>query len=364
MQTACNTPRTSQQPQPLPTPEEFDRLTASQFQRATAPEPSYDEMMAALDAETQQVPDLKNPAAIHLAEHGLMAKAIARENCSKYCIFDRCDGSISPRGDRHAHPVYITCHQRYCKYCGPRRMREAMENWYASHPYLRKRHNFLYFEISRDYQGIPDAEEVSWFNSDVLTFADVAEEGRIPGTGAVWNTVIRRLVDGMYRLTAKFIWWGNWDKDVYYEGCWWDTMTNVTMQVVPACSFDAALKQVFDQEIPDDPVLSAHYEMAVQDVRTAHCAGGFVRAKEGTPADSKADSKGLPDISEELFPTTDCIGNYSTKSTPNTALTTPKPHKGCKTCGAPITQRSGKVSVDITPAEIDALTWYDIQPPG
>ena len=69
MQTACNTPRTPQQPQPLPTPEEFDRLTAGQFQRATALDPTAAELLAMLDAstETQSLPSYPDTPEGHLA---------------------------------------------------------------------------------------------------------------------------------------------------------------------------------------------------------------------------------------------------------------------------------------------------------
>ena len=345
MHSACNT---------LPSPNDpaLNAPTITAFDPTTA-----------LNSETQSVPELKNPAAIHLASHGLWAKAIDRENCSKFCLLERCDGSVSPAGHTHVHPIYITCRQRYCKYCGQRRQRESLERWYAGHPYLRKRNNFLYFEISRDFDGIPFPQLVEYFNDDVLEFADIAQQGRIAGTGGIWNTVIRHIEGDRHRLVAKFIWWGDWDKDEAYELTWWGSMTKVTMQVIPPCSFDAALKQVFDQEIPDDPIKSAHYEMAIQDVRTTHAAGGFVRAKEGTPADPKQ-LPGIDDISEELFPTTELLGNNSIKNVVNSHSTSPKTSRGCQTCGAPIVQRSEKVSVDISPSDFDKLKWFDTQPPG
>jgi hypothetical protein len=307
--------------------------------------------------------DFKNPAAKHMATHdGFFQHALHLENCYKYMNIELCEGKSSPRGDKHASFIHITCQQRYCKYCGPARVRDAIARWYANHPYLRKRKDFLYFEISRDFECLPDSEELKWFNGEILTFADIAEKGRIAGTGAIWNTVIRRLPDGndgnpKYRFVAKFIWYGDYDDYVGYE-CWWETMSNINMSVVPICSFDTALREMFNQEMPEDPIDAANFETMVSGQRTIHSAGGFVRAKNDTP--EQPENNEFTDISEELFPTAEVLGNYSSNLAPNE----PKPPRTCHVCGDRMAWRSDCVPADTTEDQFPTLNWYPIPHPS
>lgn len=349
---------------PLPDPD--DPSLNDPIITVRAPDQPYDHdtIMAMLDAETQSIPEFKNPGALHLFNAGLHSKAIDREHCSKYGILEECSGKVSPIGQKHRNMVYLTCHQRYCKYCAPAIMRKNLAHWYESHPYLRRRHNFAQIFLVRDFDRLPTGEDFDDFNAAILAGADLAGNGPQPGTGAVWNSNIRHLwepkdgkhlssglVSKGYRLEAKFIWWGDFQPHNHFENI------HAELKIIPAQSFDLCMKDLMEYDIPSDPIDCAQFELIVHGRRTLRSAGGFVRAKNVTP-------EALPDISEELFPTGTGVGNSSQESTPSEGSTSQKPPKPCHVCGADIVRRSGKVSVDATPEELEQVSWYDIQPPG
>jgi hypothetical protein len=216
--------------------------------------------------------------------------------------------------------------------------------------------------INKVFDCLPTKADLDEFNKIILKHADLAGEGRIPGTGAVWNTGIFKNNDG-YTLLAKFAWWGDFDlkaKRKYFPG------TKAFPVEIPAAEFDSTLEFLIKPEIPEDPEECALFEELFEGQRAIHCAGGFVRAKNDKPEvevvtdntvtaeAATVDTSSLPDITPELFPTGVPEGNNST----------PKPPRKCRICGACIVRVSEKAPVGLSPDEIAQLTWYDIQPPG
>lgn len=297
------------------------------------------EQLHELNEVPQGLYELTLPAAIHLREHGLEAKAQAREHCGNFGVLEACK-------EGHVHQIVITCHQKYCPFCGPRRSIEALERWYAAHPYLRERKNFLYFDLWRDYPVLPTREEVDKFVADVQAGADIADEGRVAGTGAVVNIVAHILVNSTgdnagFRLRAKFLWWGDFKPGSIHL---WPTLRS-SQHVMPASSFHHILERLMDQEIPIDPADQAQFEFLFNNFRNLRCFGGFVRAKDDAPT-----SAILPEVSEELFPMEGIQEITPTKTPP----------RKCKKCGSPIVRRSQRCRVNISNDERAVLTWYDL----
>jgi len=124
MSTACNST-----PTPLPTPEEFDRLTAGQFQCATAPAAPID-IEAGLE-ETQCAPapidptKFTDPGAIALASHGpdWYAKAQKMEDCARF-------GFIATCGKGHVLGMRVLyCNCRFGECCRDRKAEETINRW-------------------------------------------------------------------------------------------------------------------------------------------------------------------------------------------------------------------------------------------
>jgi len=143
-------------------------------QTARAPEPSHEEIMTALESETQCVPDpLTNPFSIALAAHGpqWQPKAQKAEDCSLYSYIARC-GKGHILGLRT-----IRCNCRFSPCCRDEKAQESIDRWkpvvdHITNDHHNGRHVLLELRIPAKRSREEAASIIAQVSLDITSLCD------------------------------------------------------------------------------------------------------------------------------------------------------------------------------------------------
>jgi len=338
---ACNTPRTSF----LPTLPSINDPSLDALQSCRAPEPSHEEIMAALESETQCVRQLRSPRAKALAAVGLDSKSWRSEDCGSKRIH-RCPDHHDQFEEQHR-----TCRLKTCLECASRLAEERIARFWENQPYMRSLKHFHWIAIHEPIQDtMPSREQIQEYNTRVSKFIKHLGDPR-PGTGAVSNVAIEALgVDASdaplshfrFRLGATIFWWGDIsDRDLhdYAIGC-------LQHSVAPAADLSKAIRELLTIHPPRSHEVCAQIELVTQGLRLIRSHGQMLKKDLLLDEDTlelPADAEAL--VAEECDTAT------------NDQLKPVAPHKCCKKCGNALSEVSDWISRYAPAAELKQLKW-------
>jgi|SRR5579859_966489 len=340
MQTACNTPRTSITPAlPLINDPSLDSV-----QPCRAPEPSHEEIMLALESETQSIWQPKSPFAKALFALGLESKSRRADECGSKRFF-RCKDHPDQTEEQHR-----TCRLKTCHDCAPRLSEERITKFWDNQPYMRtlKQYHCIYMHLpSQD--TVPSREEIQAFNQSISQWIKKFRDPR-PGTGAISHVTIETsdhgLDPGRFRLAARVLWWG----ELYFSALARGVAPGCnTHSVQPGGYIREGVKEVMSHRPPKSPETCAQIELVANNLRLIRSHGQMLKKDLLLDEDTLQVEDGVAAAEASVTEEVDTVTNASQK--PIT------PRKCCKKCGNEMTEVSDWVSRYAPAAELKQLKW-------
>lgn len=326
MQTACNT---------LPSPAEFDRLTANQFQ-------SVRDIEADLNAETECARELKSPRAKALMAVGLESKAWRDEICGSKRI-RRCPNHPDQFEEQHR-----TCRLKTCSPCAPRLAEERIARFWDNQPYMRNLKHFYMIHIHAATQDeMPSKTDFQTFNDSISKW--IKKHGDVrSGTGAISHVAFEgigpdnehsTLKQHRFRLGALILWWGELPIQALKT-----TLGCIEYSVEPASRLRDEVKRLLTIIPPKSYEVCAQFELNTQSLRLIRSHGQMLKK------DLLLDEDTLQQVPEALV----AEEGYTATNATQPAST---PTKCCKKCSGPLSQVSNWIDRYTPTAELKNLTW-------